>query len=165
MRIYIFFFFSKNGVPYTWLAHDFQYKFHLGIHCFCETSLVWHRLKETKELFMAVCSVKSVQYLSFQQWNRVCSNWTSRSVGMQIAEDQEPKLYAKMKFVNLCRGPVCLLFYDAVSVQGVIYSQRRWGKRHLNFLSVGMCLKVKVEWHYDTLWTLAYLWMYCFINA
>jgi len=44
---------------------------------------------------------------------------------MQIAEDQEPKLYAKIKFVNLCGGPVCLLFYGSVSVQGVIYSRRR----------------------------------------
>jgi len=162
MRLHIFF--VKNGIPYTWLTHDFEYKFHSDIHCLCETSSVWHRFKETKELFMAVCSVKSVQYLSFQQWNCVCSNWTSRSVGMQIAEDQEPKFYAKKRFVNLCGGGL-LLFYDSVSVQGVIYSQRRWGKRHLNFLSVGMCLKVKVEGHYNTLWTLAYLWMYCFSNA
>jgi hypothetical protein len=74
---------------------------------------------------MAVSSVKSVQYLSFQQWNCVCSNSTSRSVGMQIAEDQERKLYANIKFVNLCGGPLSLLFYDSVSVQGVIYSLRR----------------------------------------
>ena len=65
---------------------------------------------------MVVCSVKSVQYVALQQWKYVCSNWTSRSVGMQIAEDQEPKLYAKIKFVNLCEGPFCLLFYDTVSV-------------------------------------------------
>jgi hypothetical protein len=129
------FFFLKNGVPYTWLAHDFQCKFHWGIHCLCETSLVWYRFKETKKLFITVSSVKSVQYLSFQQWNCVCSNWTSRSVGMQIAEDQERKLYVNIKFVNLCGGPLCLLFYYSISVQGAIYSQRRWGKRHEFFIS------------------------------
>lgn len=163
MRLHIVFL-KKNGILYTWLAHDFQYKFHWGIHCLCETSLVWHRFKETKELFMAVCSAKSVQYLSLQQWNCVCSNWTSRSVGMQIAEDQEPKLYAKITCV-CWGGGLFVCYFMTVSVQGVIYSQKRWCKRHLNFWSVGMCLKVKVEWHYDTLWTLAYLWMYCFSNA
>lgn len=105
IRLHIFF--LKNGIPYAWLAHDFHCKFHWGIHCLCESYLVWYRFKKTKELFMAVSSVKSVQYLSFQQWNCVCSNWTSRSVGMQIAEDQEWKLYAKIKFVNLCGGPLC----------------------------------------------------------
>jgi hypothetical protein len=50
-----------------WLTHEIKYKFHEGLHCLCETSLVWHIFKEIKEeLLMAVCSAKSVEYLALQ---------------------------------------------------------------------------------------------------